>query len=166
MKNALANTARILRLYAIALWVGGLIFFVVVAQVAFTNLPTTHEAGMVVRGSLIAIHHIGIGTGLLYLLATTALRFLNRNAQGLYIAESLLVIAMLLLTYYSQDSIIPRMERDRMALGGEVTDATKATPEHMEFDRLHNLSTTVEGGVLLCGLIVLALAAFPAKPAS
>ena len=164
MMNALANTARILRLYAIALWVGGLIFFVVVAQVAFTNLPTTHEAGMVVRGSLIAIHHIGIGTGLLYLLATTALRFLNRNAQGLYIAESLLVIAMLLLTYYSQDSIIPRMERDRMALGGEVTDATKATPEHIEFDRLHNLSTQVEGGVLLCGLIVLALAAVPRRP--
>ena len=164
MTKAIATTLRILRLYAIALWVGGLIFFVVVAQVAFTNLPTTHEAGMVVRGSLIAIHHIGIGTGLLYLLATTALRFLNRNAQGLYIAESLLVIAMLLLTYYSQDSIIPRMERDRMALGGEVTDATKATPEHIEFDRLHNLSTQVEGGVLLCGLIVLALAAVPAKP--
>jgi hypothetical protein len=71
---------------------------------------------------------------------------------------------MLLLTYYSQDSIIPRMERDRIALGGEVTDATKATPEHIEFDRLHNLSTQVEGGVLLCGLIVLALAAVPRRP--
>jgi len=157
---------RILRLYSMALWIGGLVFFVVVAQVAFTNLPTTHEAGMVVRGSLLAIHHIGIVAGFVYLLATIGLRLLNRNAQGLFIAESLLVIAMLLLTYDSKDSIIPRMERDRLSLGGEVTDATKATPEHMEFDRLHNLSTTVEGGVLLCGLIVLALAAFPAKPAS
>jgi putative copper export protein len=165
-KTVTATILRILRLYAIALWVGGLIFFVVVAQVAFTNLPTTHEAGMVVRGSLLAIHHIGIVAGFVYLLATTALRLLNRNAQGLFIAESLLVIAMLLLTYYSKDSIIPRMEQDRLALGGEVTDATKPMPEHLEFDRLHNLSTKVEGGVLLCGLIVLALAAFPAKPAS
>jgi hypothetical protein len=159
MKSLLAPIARILRLYAMALWVGGLVFFVVVAQVAFTNLPTTHEAGMVVRGSLLAIHHIGIVAGFVYLLATTALRLLNRNAQGFYIAESLLVIAMLLLTYYSKDSIIPRMERDRAALGGDVTDASKTTPAHLDFDRLHNLSTQVEGGVLLCGLVVLALAA-------
>jgi putative copper export protein len=159
MRQILSTTARILRLYSMALWVGGLVFFVVVAQVAFTNLPSTHEAGMVVRGSLIAIHHIGIVAGFVYLLATIGLRLLNRNAQGLFIAESLLVIAMLLLTYYSKDSIIPRMERDRAALGGEVTDATKSTPEHADFDRLHNLSTKVEGGVLICGLIVLALAA-------
>ena len=164
MRQTITTTLRILRLYAMALWVGGLVFFVAVAQVAFTNLPTTHEAGMVVRGSLLAIHHIGIVAGFVYLLATIGLRLLNRNAQGLFIAESLLVIAMLLLTYYSQDSIIPRMERDRIALGGEVTDATKAAPEHIEFDRLHNLSTKVEGGVLLCGLVVLALAAVPRKP--
>jgi len=166
MRQTTATILRILRLYAIALWVGGLVFFVAVAQVAFNNLPTPHEAGMVVRGSLLAIHHIGIVAGLVYLLATIALRFLNRRSPGLYIAESLLVIAMLLLTFYSKDSIIPRMERDRLALGGEVTDATKASPEHLDFDRLHSVSTKVEGGVLLCGLVVLALAALPAKPAS
>jgi putative copper export protein len=163
MRKTTATIFRILRLYSMALWVGGLVFFVVVAQVAFTSLPTTHEAGMVVRGSLLAIHHIGIVAGFIYLLATLALRLFHRNLQGLFIAESLLVIAMLLLTYYSSNSIIPRMERDRQALGGEVTDATKSTPEHADFDRLHNLSTQVEGGVLLCGLVVLALAALPAR---
>jgi putative copper export protein len=161
MRQTTTTILRILRLYAIALWVGGLVFFVAVAQVAFNNLPTPHEAGMVVRGSLLAIHHIGIVAGLVYLLATIALRFLNRRSPGLYIAESLLVIAMLLLTFYSKDSIIPRMERDRLALGGEVTDATKASPEHLDFDRLHSVSTKVEGGVLFCGLVVVALAAVP-----
>jgi putative copper export protein len=161
--TTLATILRILRLYSMALWVGGLVFFVAVAQVAFSNLPTTHEAGIVVRGSLLAIHHIGIVAGFLYLLATTTLRFLQRDARGVFIAESLLIIAMLLLTFYSQDSIIPRMERDRIALGGDVTDATKLFPEHIDFDRLHNLSTKVEGGVLLCGLVVLALAAKPSE---
>jgi hypothetical protein len=56
------------------------------------------------------------------------------------------------------------MERDRLALGGEMTDATKSLPEHIDFDRLHNLSTRVEGGVLLCGLVVLALAAVSRNP--
>jgi putative copper export protein len=164
MKSTLATAARILRLYAIALWVGGLVFFVVVAQVAFSTLPSTHEAGMVVRGSLLDIHHIGIVAGFVYLLATTALRLLNRNSQGLYIAESLLVIAMLLLTFYSKESIIPRMEQDRASLGGEVDTSPTDAPAHLDFNRLHHLSTNVEGCVLLCGLIVLALAAVPGKP--
>ena len=158
MQNALATIARILRLYAIALWVGGLVFFVIVAQVAFTNLPSTHEAGMVVRGSLTALHNIGVVAGLAYLITTLLLiAFGDRHiARGV---EILLVAAMLALTLYSQRSIIPRMEQDRAALGGEVDTAPAEAPAHLDFNRLHHLSTNVEGGVLLCGLVVLALAA-------
>jgi hypothetical protein len=159
--------AQIVRLYAIALWVGGLVFFVVVAQVAFTNLPSTHEAGLVVRGSLLAIHNIGLYAGLAYLLATIGLMAMgdHRNVRGL---EFLLVILMLGCTWYSQHSIIPTMENDRIALfqqyGKEVSDSPKSAPAHADFDRLHNLSTRVEGGILIAGLVVLALAAFPPKP--
>jgi hypothetical protein len=162
-----SSLAQIVRLYAIALWVGGLIFFVVVAQVAFTNLPTTHDAGLVVRGSLLAIHTIGLYAGLAYLLATIVIMAMgdHRNVRGL---EFMLVILMLGSTYYSQHSIIPAMESDRIALfqqyGKEVSESPKSAPQHADFDRLHNLSTKVEGGILIGGLIVLALAAFPPKP--
>ena len=163
MLNALAATARIIRLYAIALWVGGLVFFVVVAQVAFSTLPSTHEAGMVVRGSLLMLHNIGTIAGFVYLILTLLLLGLGDRRTARF-AEFALAAAMIGLTSYSQFSIIPRMEQDRLTLGGEVDPSTKEAPAHIDFDRLHNLSTNVEGVVLLCGLIVLALAAVPRRP--
>jgi hypothetical protein len=44
---------RILRLYPLALWAGGEVFFVLVAGIAFSVLPDAHSAGMVVRSALI-----------------------------------------------------------------------------------------------------------------
>jgi hypothetical protein len=165
MRNTLATIARIVRLYAIALWVGGLIFFVVVAQVAFSTLPSTHEAGMVVRGSLRTLHNIGTSAGFAYILSTLGLIALTGRSRVRFV-ELALVFIMMGLTDYSQFSIIPHMEQDRLALGGEADPSTKDFPAHIDFDRLHSRSTNVEGGVLLCGLIALALAALPAKPAS
>ena len=165
MLNALAATARIIRLYAIALWVGGLVFFVVVAQVAFSTLPSTHEAGMVVRGSLLMLHNIGTIAGFVYLILTLLLLGLGDRRTARF-AEFALAAAMIGLTSYSQFSIIPRMEQDRASLGGEVDTSPADAPAHLDFNRLHRLSTNVEGGVLLCGLVVLALAALRVKPAS
>jgi hypothetical protein len=163
----LANIARITRTYALAIWVGGLIFFVVVAAVAFGNLPSTHEAGLVVRGSLIAVHNIGLVSGMLYFIATLLLIALSHHRK-IGAAEITLVAVMLVATWYSQNSIIPTMERDRTALfqqyGTEVDATPKSAPAHAEFDRLHNLSTKVEGTVLLLGLIALALGAIQPKP--
>ena len=165
MLNALAATARIIRLYAIALWVGGLVFFVVVAQVAFSTLPSTHEAGMVVRGSLLMLHNIGTIAGFVYLILTLLLLGLGDRRTARF-AEFALAAAMIGLTSYSQFSIIPRMEQDRASLGGEVDTSPADAPAHLDFNRLHRLSTNVEGGVLLCGLVVLALVALRVKPAS
>src|SRR5581483_4853920 len=64
---------RILRLYPLALWVGGEVFFVVVAGIAFSVLPDAHTAGLVVRSALIALHRIAFGAGAVYLLATLGL---------------------------------------------------------------------------------------------
>jgi len=166
MNLILANIARITRIYAMAIWVGGLIFFVVVAAVAFGNLPSTHEAGIVVRGSLIAVHNIGFVSGLIYMIATLLLTVFAGRGRLLF-AGFTLVALMLGLTAYSQFSIIPTMERDRTALflqyNTEVDATPKSAPAHAEFDRLHNQSTKVEGTVLLLGLIVLALGCIKTK---
>ena len=55
------NFLRFLMLLAIAIWLGALIFFPVVAQISFTALPSPHLAGLVVRNSLIALHWMGMG---------------------------------------------------------------------------------------------------------
>ncbi len=150
---------RILRLYPLALWVGGEVFFVIVAGIAFTVLPDAHSAGMVVRGALIALHRIGIGAGAVYLLATAGLLATRRDAHRARAVEVILMAAMLGLTLFSQMSVIPRMESDRLSLGGDVMAVPKDNPTRQEFDRLHQRSVNLEGGVLLCGLVLVALAA-------
>jgi hypothetical protein len=154
----MTTSVRSIRLFALAIWVGGIIFFGFVAKVAFTSLPDAHEAGIVVRGSLISLHQLGLAAGLIYLLATLGLLATQRDTHPVRAAELALVIAMLALTAYSQFSIIPRMERDRIALGGDVAKAPADAPEHKHFDRLHSLSVKFEGAVLIEGLLLLAMA--------
>jgi hypothetical protein len=150
---------RILRLIALASWVGSLVFFGFVAQVAFTTLPDAHQAGIVVRGSLIALHHLGLAAGLVYLLCTLALLGTQGDTHPVRAAELALVIAMLVLTLYSQFSVLPKMEHDRLALGGDVATAPLSAPAHRDFDRLHGLSVKLEGAVLVEGLLLLAMGA-------
>jgi hypothetical protein len=149
---------RIVRLYALAVWVGGLVFFGVVAAVAFKALPDVQEAGLVVRGSLIALHHLGMAAGIVYLLFTLALLATQRDTHPIRAAELALVIAMLALTGYSEFSVIPRMEADRLALGGDVTKAPLDSPAREHFERLHAVSVRVEGAVLIEGLLLLGMA--------
>jgi hypothetical protein len=149
---------RSVRLLAIALWVGSLVFFVIVAAVAFKALPSAHDAGLVVRGSLIALHRLGLAAGLVYLLLTLTLLATQRDSHPVRAAELGLVAVMLVLTAYSQMSVLPRMETDRLALGGDVTHAPASAPAHLDFDRLHGLSTRLEGTVLIAGLLLLVMA--------
>jgi hypothetical protein len=69
-----------------------------------------------------------------------------------------LVIAMLVLTSYSQFSVIRRMEKDRISLGGDVTKAPADAPALVNFNHLHKVSERVEGTVLILGLLLLGMA--------
>lgn len=149
---------RILRLYPLGLWAGGEVFFVLVAGIAFTVLPDAHSAGLVVRSALIDLHRLGIAAGVIYLLATLGLLAMRLDTHRARAVEVALVGVMLLVTLYSQMSVIPRMENDRLSLGGDVTAVSKDNPTRHDFDRLHSLSVNLEGAVLLCSLVLIALA--------
>jgi putative copper export protein len=149
---------RTIRLFALAIWVGGLVFFGFVAALAFKTLPDAHSAGAIVRGSLIQLHHIGMVAGVVYLLFTLALLGTQRDSHPVRAAELVLVVVMLMLTGYSEFSVIPRMEKDRMSLGGDVTSAPVDSPALMHFNRLHKVSVRVEGAVLIAGLLLLGMA--------
>ena len=154
----MTTVLRIVRLYALAVWVGGLVFFAFVAAMAFNTLPDAHEAGMVVRGALVLLHHIGMASGLIYLLCTLALLATQRDTHPIRAAELVLVMMMLALTGYSEFSVIPRMERDRTSLGGDVAKAPEEAPARKHFERLHGVSVKVESVVLIEGLMLLAMA--------
>lgn len=135
-------------------WVGGLIFFAfVVAPVAFQSLASTHEAGLVVGGTLRVLHQIGLVSGGVFLVATSLLWFRAEvPARVSFAIQLALTGVMLAVTAYSQFQILPAMEQDRVLAGGEVETAQVENAGRVDFERLHVLSERLEGLVLFCGL--------------
>jgi hypothetical protein len=145
---------------ALGLWLGALVFFgAVLAPIAFSQLPPLfptpaagiHAAGLVVGGSLVRLHWIGLLCGLIFLVVIVLARAHFRSI----IPAAVLVLAMMVLTGYSQFSIIPRMDTARESIGGNVDAVAANNPGRQIFDRLHQRSTHVEGLILLCGIAAL-----------
>ncbi len=156
---------NIVALLALAFWIGSELFFgAVLAPAVFGILPPMfadqaqgmHAAGAVVGTAIARLHYLGIGCGMVFLLATFMLGRLH-SLKNLF-AQAGLVVVMLLLTSYSQFSVIPRMDTARQSAGGMVAFATPGNPAHEEFEKLHVQSTRVEGGILLCGLLAFCFA--------
>jgi uncharacterized membrane protein len=150
---------RIVRLLAIVIWVGGLIFFAfVLAPTAFSVLPSTHEAGAIVGATLRPLNTIGEICGLVFALATLAVvaRMSPQRRKHLR-AQLFLILLMLVATAYVQAIIVPAMERDRIAAGGDIDAAPADNSARLDFERLHPLSEKVEGAALLLGIGVVIL---------
>jgi hypothetical protein len=141
----------------LGLWLGALVFFgAVLAPIAFSQLPPLfatpaagiHAAGMIVGGTLVRLHWIGLFCGLIFLVVSVVARAHYRTI----IPQAVLVLVMMLLTAYSQFSIIPRMDTARDSVGGNVDAVAANNPGRQIFDRLHQRSVHVEGLILLCGV--------------
>lgn len=152
---------RALRLLSMTVWVGGLIFFAfILAPLAFHILPTAREAGAVVGGSLRVLNAVGHMCGLVFLIAAIALWFrTDPRGRRLLPFEFLLVVVMMIATMIVQRGIIPAMERDRIAAGGDIEDAASDNSARQDFERLHAISEKVEGAALLLGLASIVLIA-------
>lgn len=142
---------------ALGLWLGALVFFgLILAPVAFGQLPPLfgyqpqgfHAAGVVVGGSLVRLHWMGLICGIVFLVAV----LLARPHYRTIIPQAVLVLAMLVLTAYSQFSIIPRMNTARDSVGGSIEAVPGNNPGRVIFERLHKLSVDVEMTILFCGL--------------
>jgi hypothetical protein len=149
---------RFLMLLSLIVWLGGLIFFPVVAQTAFSVLPTRHLAGSVVGRSLGILHWMGIVSAFVFLASSLLYNRLSNGTARVFSASHVLVCVMLGLTLISQFNIIPRMDRLRASIG-EIDSVSADNPARMQFDALHVWSTRLEGGVLLLGLVVVYLTA-------
>jgi hypothetical protein len=144
---------RFLMLLSLIVWVGALIFFPVLAQTAFTVLPSRHVAGSVVGRSLGILHWMGIASGLIFLASSLLYRRISEGDARPFAARNLLVCVMLLLTLISQFGIIPRMDSIRASIG-EIDSVPADNAARVSFDTLHVWSTRVETGVLLLGLVL------------
>ena len=145
-------------LLSLIVWLGGLIFFPVVAQTAFSVLPARHLAGSVVGRSLGILHWMGIISGVVFLVSSLLYSRISEGTVRGFAARNLLICLMLLLTVISQFGIIPRIDTLRASMG-EIDSVPADHPARLQFDALHHWSTRVEGAVLLLGLMVAYLTA-------
>jgi putative copper export protein len=152
---------RALRLLGIVTWVGGLIFFAFVeAPTAFHVMGTTRTFAQLINGSITTLNRLGLVAGLIFAIATILLSLRSTTRlHRLLVAQFLLVVLMIAATIYVQHGIIPPMERDRAAAGGDITAVASSNPMRVDFDRLHALSEKVEGAALFVGLGVILLMA-------
>ena len=152
---------------ALGLWLGALLLFVQVAAVAFGALPPLflnpadgiHGAGLVVGGTLVHLHYMGLICGLLFLIFSFLLR--GRVRWHSVVPQAVLVLVMVVLTAYSQFSIIPRMDIAQASAGGSVAALPESSPARAQFDQLHQQSVHVEGIILILGFIAFAFAGRP-----
>ncbi|OLE57080.1 MAG: hypothetical protein AUG13_05770 [Chloroflexi bacterium 13_1_20CM_2_59_7] len=149
---------RFLMLLSLIVWLGGLIFFPVVAQTAFSVLPTRHLAGSVVSRSLGALHWMGLVSGVVFLISSMIHARLATGSAHPLAARHILLYVMLALTLISQFGISPKMASLRASMG-EIDSVSPTDPARVQFNALHVWSTRLEGGVFLLGLIVVYLTA-------
>jgi uncharacterized membrane protein len=158
---------RVVRLLAMVVWVGGIVFFAfVVAPTAFGVLPSKHEAGTVVAGTLNVLNRMGDVAAFLFAATTAGLYTSDKRANRLFTAEMVLVLGMISATAMVQWKVVPAMERDRIAAGGDVDAAAPTDPARVDFERLHPISEKVEGAVLFLGLGVVVLMGLEKLPSA
>ena len=152
---------RTLLYLALIVWLGAEIFFPVVAAITFGTLQgATHTAGTIVGELLRIVHGMGIVSGLVLLALLALAPAWHIYKPRTVLAPMVLVVLMLGCTVYSQYGIIPAMERDRIAAGGEIDTTDISNPNTIHFNKLHNRSERIEGVILLLGIAGVVLVAW------
>ena len=147
---------RFIRLLSLTLWTGSIFFFAAVeAPILFAVLPTHALAGIVVSRSLATMHWVGIGCGLVFLLACVLMAMLQGGAP-LFHARDILLVAMMGITLWAHFGVERRMVKLRDSMG--VIDTVPVDDaRRVEFNRMHVWSTRMEGSVFFLGLALLYL---------
>jgi hypothetical protein len=156
--NVRMSFLRFLMILSLVVWIGGLAFFAVTAQTAFSVLPTRHLAGSVVGAALGKLHWMALISGVVYLISSILYSRLSTGSAHVFAARHILLVLMLGLTIVSQWGITPRMQALRTSVG-EIDNVPPNDPARVEFNRLHVWSEQIEKGVLLLGLVVIYLTA-------
>jgi len=144
------NILRALEFLGLSVWLGSDIFLsFVVAPGAFRVLaPNRDQAGAVVGFALTKMHWIGIACGLVILL----LRLLRaRSVSNVLAPAALCLMLMIALTVVSQLTVTPKMAALRVQMRSIQASAADS-PLLAEFGKLHQISVSLESGVLLAGI--------------
>src|ERR1700737_3108132 len=144
----MSTLLRTIEFLCLSVWLGSDVFLsFVVAAGAFRVLESRDQAGAIVGYSLWRMHFIGVVCGII-LLITRLIR--TRTFASFVTPVALCVVLMIGLTVISQHAVSPKMARLRLQMGSIQATAADS-PLLAEFNRLHRISASLEGGVLLGG---------------
>jgi uncharacterized membrane protein len=149
---------RFVMLLALAVWVGGIIFFSVLAPNVFAVLPTRQLAGNVVNRMLPILHWMGLVSGIVFISSSMLYSRIMTGFARPLAGRHILVLLMLLLTVISQFMIVPHMAALRADMAN-IDIIPQDDARRVEFNRLHVWSSRLEQGVFLLGLATLFLVA-------
>jgi hypothetical protein len=150
----MTNFLRFVQFLSLGLWLGSDVFLsFVVAPGAFRVLASRDQAGAIVGYSLGLMHAGGVICGVVFLVA---LLVRTRTFGSFVSPAALCVVLMMALTVVSQLTVSPKMAALRVQMGS--IEATAAgSPLLAEFARLHQISVSLESGVLLAGFAAMYL---------
>lgn len=149
---------RFLMMLSLVVWLGGIVFFAVMAPIVFHALPTRELAGTVVNRTLPVLHWMGVASGIVFLATSMSYVAMTTGSPQALAPQHILVLVMLALTLISMFVVSSRMMALRTEMG-PIDAVSKDDARRVEFNRLHQWSTKIEMSVLVMGLVVLYLTA-------
>jgi len=145
---------RTLEFLSLGLWLGSDVFLsFVVAPGAFHLLATRDQAGVMVGFALTRMHIGGVICGVIFLLSRLVR---TRSFSNLVAPAALCVLVMIAATLISQFTVSAKMAALRGQMGS-IQAAAADSPLLAEFTRLHGISVSLEGVVLLAGIAAMFL---------
>ena len=136
----------------LGLWLGGSIFFIAVAQVAFAVLAERELAGAVVGRSLTVLNFSGMALAVLILLMS----FVTARGTNLALAwlDRLLVAVIAIACAVGQFVIGYMISSVRSQMGGRKIDEFAVDdPLRIQFNQAHEYSVWVLAAAMIAGLI-------------
>ena len=141
------NFLRFLMTLALAIWLGGIIFFSAGAAPAVLHSVSDRTlGGAIISESLTRLHWMGVVCGAIFLAASLAYSRIARGDYQIFSASKILVALMVALTLISQLAIMPRLAALR---------ASSSAAAYADFAQLHQWSVSLEAAILLFSVIVL-----------
>jgi hypothetical protein len=137
-------------LLALVCWLGGMIFFSIFSAPVIFRVLTRADAGKVVSGIFPRYYLLGYIAGAIAL--ALALYFCLLRTGRLWWVLSAAALAIALgLTIYAGAVLRPRIDAIHIVAEEQNPDAARKA----EFDRLHRLSVSLNGSVMVLNLLAL-----------
>jgi len=141
-----------IRLLLLGLWLGAAVFFIGVAQAAFSVLPQRELAGAVVNRTLSILNFSGMAIAVLVLLLSAAVA--KGSNKFLLWTDRVLIVLVAISCAVGQFVIGLWLASVRAQMGGKPIDEFAADdPLRIQFNQLHEYSVWVLMAGMIAGLL-------------